>query len=160
MKPEFFKTDIQFALEFGEIVQFKEKMFLFASPSWFEGYGVKDCLADSRFNTENSKISASFDDFNKADIVIFHPNDFDFRRLPRERPKGQLWVWLDLEPPQKVPHLGISDDKFNYTASYKMDSDIYLPYGYFIDKPESFIFNRSYFKPFNQRHKTGLLDGQ
>lgn len=34
-----------------------------------------------------------------------------------------------------------------------MDSDIYIPYGYFIDKPESFIFNRSYFKPFNQRQK-------
>lgn len=134
-------------------IQNKELFFLFTSTSWFEGYDVHHCLSDSRFNTTNVKITTNIRDLNKSDIVIFHPNEFDFRNLPKYRPEGQLWVWLNLEPPQNVKYLNISDDKFNYTATYRSDSDIFLPYGNFITKSDSFIFQKRFFKPFNERNK-------
>ena len=64
-----------------------------------------------------------------------------------------MWVWLNLKPPQNVRYLSISDHIFNYTASYKKNSDIYLPYGYFIQKPNNFTFHRSYFKTFTKKKK-------
>lgn len=131
----------------------KKPLILFASPSSFLGYDVKRCISDKRFDTRKFQVSSLFEDFNEAKIVVFNPNDFKFDNLPKKRPHNQLWVWLNMEPPQNVRYLSISDHLFNYTASYKKDSDIYLPYGYFIQKPKEFIFKRSYFKPFSEKKK-------
>ena len=128
-----------------------DSLFLFAS-TWFDGFDVNSCLNDPRFDTENFRISSSFSkDFQNAKVVVFHPYDFNFKHLPRERPKGQLWVWLNLEPPKYVKYLGKTNGHFNYTASYKTNSDIFLPYGYFIEKP-NFTFHNKYLKPFDQRN--------
>lgn len=149
------KSPICFNFEYSypDIKKFNNFLFLYASKSFFQGYKPKHCLADPRFNTTNFRISTSFRDYNKANVVIFHQNDFDFRKLPQSRPKGQLWVWLNMEPPQHIQILNTSENQFNYTASYKTSSDIFLPYGYFIKKPDTFVFNSSFFKPFNQRKK-------
>lgn len=148
-----FPICLLFGYQYPDNNKFNNYLFLFGSRKWFQGYDSKKCLSDPRFNTTNFRISETRRKLNRANVVIFHPNDFNFKKLPKVRPKGQLWVWLNMEPPQNTAHLSISDDIFNYTASYKTSSDIFIPYGYFIEKPKNFVFNSSFFKPFNQRKK-------
>uniref|UniRef100_A0A4X2KWR4 Fucosyltransferase n=1 Tax=Vombatus ursinus TaxID=29139 RepID=A0A4X2KWR4_VOMUR len=47
------------------------------------------------------------------------------------RPPGQRWVWMNFESPTNSPRLESLDGSlFNWTLSYRADSDIFVPYGY------------------------------
>nr|XP_020027807.1 alpha-(1,3)-fucosyltransferase 4 [Castor canadensis] len=47
------------------------------------------------------------------------------------RPPGQRWVWMNFESPSHSPGLrGLDADLFNWTLSYRADSDVFVPYGY------------------------------
>ncbi|XP_006162655.1 alpha-(1,3)-fucosyltransferase 4, partial [Tupaia chinensis] len=47
------------------------------------------------------------------------------------RPPGQRWVWMNFESPSHSPGLrNLADNLFNWTLSYRADSDIFVPYGY------------------------------
>lgn len=47
------------------------------------------------------------------------------------RPPGQRWVWMNFESPSHSPGLqGLAGNIFNWTLSYRADSDIFVPYGY------------------------------
>lgn len=47
------------------------------------------------------------------------------------RPPGQRWVWMNFESPSHTPGLrGLAKDLFNWTLSYRTDSDIFVPYGF------------------------------
>lgn len=47
------------------------------------------------------------------------------------RPPGQRWVWMNFESPSHSPGLrNLEDNLFNWTLSYRADSDIFVPYGY------------------------------
>ncbi|XP_058440965.1 alpha-(1,3)-fucosyltransferase 4 [Marmota monax] len=47
------------------------------------------------------------------------------------RPPGQRWVWMNFESPSHSPGLGsLESNLFNWTLSYRADSDIFVPYGY------------------------------
>ncbi|XP_007495058.1 alpha-(1,3)-fucosyltransferase 4 [Monodelphis domestica] len=47
------------------------------------------------------------------------------------RPPGQRWVWMNFESPTNSPKLGSFDSSlFNWTLTYRADSDIFVPYGY------------------------------
>ncbi|XP_068936954.1 alpha-(1,3)-fucosyltransferase 4 [Petaurus breviceps papuanus] len=47
------------------------------------------------------------------------------------RPPGQRWVWMNFESPSNSPRLESLDGSlFNWTLSYRADSDIFVPYGY------------------------------
>ncbi|KAM5245520.1 alpha-(1,3)-fucosyltransferase 4 [Ctenodactylus gundi] len=47
------------------------------------------------------------------------------------RPPGQRWVWMNFESPSHSPGLsGLAGSLFNWTLSYRADSDIFVPYGY------------------------------
>jgi len=66
-----------------------------------------------------------------ASIVIFHDRDmpdvFQLRHLVR--PTGQIWVYFTGENPLHSHHdLQYLDDVFNWTMTYKHDSDIWVPY--------------------------------
>ena len=67
-----------------------------------------------------------------SDAVIFHPRDLDPNDMPRYRLPHQRWVFFNYEPPvytTSVPRLfeNISS-VFNWTMTYRKDSDIYAPY--------------------------------
>ncbi|XP_053418604.1 alpha-(1,3)-fucosyltransferase 4 [Nycticebus coucang] len=50
---------------------------------------------------------------------------------PGPRPPGQRWVWMNFESPSHSPGLrNLAADLFNWTLSYRTDSDIFVPYGY------------------------------
>lgn len=47
------------------------------------------------------------------------------------RPPGQRWVWMNFESPSHTPGLrGLAKDLFNWTLSYRTDSDVFVPYGF------------------------------
>ncbi|KFO29211.1 alpha-(1,3)-fucosyltransferase 4 [Fukomys damarensis] len=51
--------------------------------------------------------------------------------MPGPRPPGQRWVWMNFESPTHSPGLrSLAGNLFNWTLSYRTDSDIFVPYGY------------------------------
>ncbi|XP_037694747.1 alpha-(1,3)-fucosyltransferase 4 [Choloepus didactylus] len=47
------------------------------------------------------------------------------------RPPGQRWVWMNFESPSHSPGLrSLESSLFNWTLSYRADSDVFVPYGY------------------------------
>ncbi|XP_069478465.1 4-galactosyl-N-acetylglucosaminide 3-alpha-L-fucosyltransferase FUT6-like [Ambystoma mexicanum] len=85
-------------------------------------YGIFGC----NFTTERNW-------YNRADAVIIHHWDVIFTNvgLPREpRSHNQRWIWFNLESPRNSPNLHIMDNLFNLTMSYRVDSDIFCPYGW------------------------------
>lgn len=47
------------------------------------------------------------------------------------RPPGQRWVWMNFESPSHSPRLrSLAGNLFNWTLSYRADSDVFVPYGY------------------------------
>ncbi|XP_014690834.3 LOW QUALITY PROTEIN: alpha-(1,3)-fucosyltransferase 4 [Equus asinus] len=47
------------------------------------------------------------------------------------RPPGQRWVWMNFESPSHSPGLRrLAANLFNWTLSYRADSDVFVPYGY------------------------------
>ncbi|XP_077468227.1 alpha-(1,3)-fucosyltransferase 4-like isoform X1 [Stigmatopora argus] len=99
-------------------------------PDCRERYAVNGCvLTDDR---------RSYPD---ADGVLVHHRDVvsgndTLGTLPPEagRPPGQKWIWLNYESPSHTPELWRLEGLFNLTMSYRTDSDIFLPYGYLVNK--------------------------
>ncbi|XP_075435616.1 alpha-(1,3)-fucosyltransferase 7 [Ascaphus truei] len=103
-------------------------------------YGIQSCQL-----TPNRK------QYSHADVVVFHHHDLEKKGfdMPTEsRPPGQKWVWATLESPSNSHGLGIWNNIFNWTLSYREDSDIFVPYGQMV--PKSFV-------TFDIPNKTGLV---
>ncbi|TRY75351.1 hypothetical protein TCAL_08579 [Tigriopus californicus] len=97
------------------------------------------------------RISRNPEDQPNAQVVIFNLNDLrldDYEdqdtwkvdNLPLlQKNPSQIWALLWHEPPSriKVPRhkLAWLDELFNWTISYRRDSDIFFPFGYFVDIP-------------------------
>lgn len=66
-----------------------------------------------------------------SDAIVFHVRDMDMNDLPPRRSESQKWVFWSMEPPPYSVFAGFSymHDMFNWTMSYRSDSDIYDPYG-------------------------------
>ncbi|XP_018407882.1 PREDICTED: galactoside 3(4)-L-fucosyltransferase-like [Nanorana parkeri] len=71
--------------------------------------------------------------YSVASAVVMNHRDIsksvsDLSLMPR--PPGQYWIWFNLEPPQHLSNLTLMDNIFNLTMSYRLDSDIFTPYGW------------------------------
>ena len=53
--------------------------------------------------------------------------------------ENQLWTAYHFDPPPHISGQGYTlvDDHFHWTANYRRDADIYLPFGRFYPKSES-----------------------
>ncbi|XP_072277611.1 3-galactosyl-N-acetylglucosaminide 4-alpha-L-fucosyltransferase FUT3-like [Pyxicephalus adspersus] len=68
-----------------------------------------------------------------ANAVIIHHRDVcsSKNQLPQiPRPPNQYWIWFNMESPTHCPNLQFMDKLINLTMSYRVDSDIFAPYGY------------------------------
>ena len=70
--------------------------------------------------------------YHKAHAIMFHHRDINgVGNLPQEpRPWFQKWIWFNSESPANCPHIPALNDVFNLTSSYRLDSNIPVPYGY------------------------------
>ncbi|XP_008307908.1 alpha-(1,3)-fucosyltransferase 4-like [Cynoglossus semilaevis] len=76
-------------------------------------------------------------EYAHADAVVIHHRDvvLGSDELPPEpRPSAQKWIWMNYESPSHTPQLWQLEGVFNFTLSYRTDSDIFLPYGYLIPR--------------------------
>ncbi|KAJ8395868.1 hypothetical protein AAFF_G00027510 [Aldrovandia affinis] len=79
--------------------------------------------------------------FPLADVVVFHHHELKHGQahlpLHLPRPPTQKWVWLSLEPPTSNGLLAAYDGVFNWTMTYRRDSDIFMPYGKLVPRAAS-----------------------
>ena len=75
--------------------------------------------------------------YQEADAVIIHHREVatGTAELPPEpRPSTQKWIWMNYESPTHTPRLWRFEGVFNLTLTYRIDSDIALPYGYLLPR--------------------------
>ncbi|XP_075692863.1 3-galactosyl-N-acetylglucosaminide 4-alpha-L-fucosyltransferase FUT3-like [Rhinoderma darwinii] len=75
--------------------------------------------------------------YNLADAVVIHHREVSTSTelLPQDpRPTRQYWIWFNLESPNNCPNLQMMNNLFNLTMSYRVDSDIFTPYGW-LERP-------------------------
>ena len=102
------------------------RMLWYAPPSWVNttGYKIENC------EFTNCEISFDKKEINNSDLVLFHHNNMDFKSPMKTA--NQKWVFVSLE----APHNTFSyykekqwTDKFDWTMTYRSDSEGYGPYG-------------------------------
>ena len=119
----------------------KGKLVLLYTPLFEElpWKGLRNTFQFTHFENKPCRVtncSLTYDKrlFYRSDVVIFHARDirstFKMKLLHRRRPKGQIWVYFDLENPANI-QLDPSefDGMFNWTMTYESNADIHLPYG-------------------------------
>ncbi|XP_071532908.1 alpha-(1,3)-fucosyltransferase C-like isoform X2 [Panulirus ornatus] len=78
-----------------------------------------------------------------ADAIVFHALDLHpHYLLPPRRTQDQLWIFFSLEPPPVIVgtnkvNLTRVAGVFNWTMTYRRDSDVVVPYGRVILRPQS-----------------------
>ena len=85
----------------------------------FEQCSYKNCV----LTTDKNELSSS-------DIVLFHGQNMYEKRRPSNKLPGQIWGYFIMEAPpytHKVPRY--FKNKFNWTLSYRRDSDVPVFYG-------------------------------
>ncbi|KAG8438061.1 hypothetical protein GDO86_008663 [Hymenochirus boettgeri] len=78
--------------------------------------------------------------YSSADAVILHHREVYKSKhlLPQlPRPSEQYWIWFNMESPQNSPNLQLMDNLINLTMTYKVDSDIFTPYGFLKQRTET-----------------------
>ncbi|XP_073411991.1 alpha-(1,3)-fucosyltransferase 7 [Dendrobates tinctorius] len=88
------------------------------------------CL--NTYNIKNCTLTDDRNMFNRSNVVVFHHIDLDLvgHQMPTgPRPSQQMWVWATLESPSNINGLMKWNNTFNWTLTYREDSDIFVPYG-------------------------------
>ncbi|XP_048576421.1 glycoprotein 3-alpha-L-fucosyltransferase A [Nematostella vectensis] len=76
--------------------------------------------------------------FAESDLVIFHalggnmPNTDELRRLSKNRPLLQRWVYHSMESPKVTPMVSPLNGFFNATWTYRSDSDFSAAYATYV----------------------------
>ncbi|KAL9982709.1 hypothetical protein ACROYT_G004786 [Oculina patagonica] len=120
------------------------KLILVYIPFPYEPWGPKNAKEAKSYKfadwdgtpCEESRCQITFDKglLNVSDAVLFHAGalspQLDIEKLTRNRLPGQRWVMYIKECPGVVPIAPRYNALyFNWTATYRRDSDFYVPYG-------------------------------
>uniref|UniRef100_A0A673ZKK7 Fucosyltransferase n=2 Tax=Salmo trutta TaxID=8032 RepID=A0A673ZKK7_SALTR len=98
-----------------------------------QAFDINSC---AYFNIKGCHLTVDKNLYSKAHGVIFHHRDIhgDLKNMPQEqRPWFQKWVWWNGESPANTNRIPGVDHLFNLTASYRLDSDIKVPYGSLVE---------------------------
>ena len=72
-----------------------------------------------------------FDDVSKFDALIIHQRGIKWNDMPKKRSPHQRYVHWMLEPASySIKNVTKLNGMFNWTMTYKKNSDFYLPYAY------------------------------
>uniref|UniRef100_A0A8C5QBM7 Fucosyltransferase n=1 Tax=Leptobrachium leishanense TaxID=445787 RepID=A0A8C5QBM7_9ANUR len=101
---------------------------------WVWPYGAHFPLdvCQSSFGVSGCRLTADRNLYDVADALVVHHCDIMYSQssLPQKpRPHFQRWVWFNLEPPLIISNLHFLDNLFNFTMTFRQDSDICRPYG-------------------------------
>jgi len=84
------------------------------------------CGAECDYSVDQSEASVT-----SADAVIIHGREYKGMALPPRRTPGQRWVFLMFESQDNsfTHKFEGWDGIFNWTMTYRADSDVVIPYG-------------------------------
>ncbi|KAM9319086.1 alpha-(1,3)-fucosyltransferase 4-like [Pholidichthys leucotaenia] len=113
----------------------------------FGEYGeLPDCW--ERYQVSGCTITDDVRAYPSAEAVLIHHREIATGAdgLPPEpRPRAQKWIWMNFESPTHTRMLWSMEGVFNFTMSYRTDSDIFLPYGYLVPRARTADAPRSRF---------------
>ena len=110
---------------------------------WNLAYGTKEydigfgqepfykynCPETRCYSTQNRTYLQNVDDF---DAILFHQRSFDFNDLPEKRKPHQRYIhWMQESAQYLYMDIHQLNGIFNWTMTYRRDSDFFLPYGRF-----------------------------
>ncbi|KAG8447433.1 hypothetical protein GDO86_014786 [Hymenochirus boettgeri] len=84
------------------------------------------------YDISGCRLTTNQNEFNRADAVVFHHKELQEKgyEFPTgERPSGQKWIWASLESPTNMNFNKNLNNLFNWTLSYREESEIFVPYG-------------------------------
>ena len=106
---------------------------LFGSGEWYHLPAKEAANFSSKCKFKNCEVSYDRARLQQSDAVVFHARDMpsppflqDYSR--RLRPSHQRWGYFISETPRNTPDRKPLDGLFNWTMTYKKESDIWLPY--------------------------------
>ena len=90
------------------------------------------CEESRCFATDDKNFLPSFDQF---DAIIMHEHDLNRDTIPNVRNPDQIYVFVANEAPlhraaRTAGNFSRLNGIFNFSISYRMDSDIWSPYGH------------------------------
>ncbi|RXG57777.1 hypothetical protein Avbf_12816 [Armadillidium vulgare] len=140
---DFANEDFEF-LKTEEGKEYKKILFYFHNEIknfWF-GFGKKPfeaaCCKEKRCFTTAQRDKIPIEDF---DALMMHFQEFSFQRLPKKRARHQRYIFYEKESvPYTSRNLGAFEGIFNWTMTYRRDSDIYARW-----KPNYIIFPAEWF---------------
>ena len=113
----------------------------------FGGWQVKrgrQTFLDQKCNFNTCELIDQRAAAETADAVLFNASP---HRPWAKRPYNQIWILFMLESPYHTPGLNAFSEVFNWTATYRHDSDIVAPYEKFVRFDDNVKFlpqNKSY----------------
>lgn len=97
---------------------------------WTKFFGASDYvpkLSDMCPLMPKCHVTSNRDYLNKSDAVIFHLRDMNLDDMPHYRNSKQIWILLHHESPPHTPDILYQlNGVFNWTATYRFDSEIIL----------------------------------
>ncbi|GIY71338.1 alpha-(1,3)-fucosyltransferase C [Caerostris darwini] len=79
-------------------------------------------------------------DISKADALLFHVRDIEVNSFPPYHNPNQVWIMYSNEPPWlEVKDMRKFNGVFNWTMSYRRNSDVPMSYGFIGQKPNPVI---------------------
>ncbi|XP_034381695.1 4-galactosyl-N-acetylglucosaminide 3-alpha-L-fucosyltransferase 9-like [Cyclopterus lumpus] len=100
---------------------------------WMWPFGFRFDLNCNDFNISRCHLTNDKNLYHKAHGILFHHRDINgqLSNMPKlPRPSFQKWVWFNMESPANSNLIPGLNQVFNLTCSYRLDSDIPVPYGY------------------------------
>ena len=114
---------------------------LFGLKPWPEVLGLSSCPE------KKCKLTYNVYDIGKSDLIVFHATDMkrfvsskELQQIQKYRCSSQRMAFLSSESPQTVPLddiVSIPDGFFNWTITFKTDSDFLIPYGSYARLPSA-----------------------
>ena len=109
-------------------------------PDYFKRIGCK--VTNCRISYDNSKV-------RDAAALVFHARDMPnadlLRRISRtSRPAHQYWAYFVSESPVNCPNPKPLEGLFNLTMTYRLSSDVFLPYRKFAKLKEPRKITKNY----------------
>ncbi len=77
-------------------------------------------------------------DLRDADALIFDDAELKIIDLPINRFVHQRYIYFNLKPPDQSSDSKWAKNYFNWTATYRVDSEIYWPFGMVYERIEPF----------------------
>ena len=130
-------------LQLNREEQEETKLVLMYTPYPYEPWGPKNSKEAESYvfsdwdgtPCEESRCQITFDKnlLNISDAVLVHaiavPRKLNIEEITRNRPSAQRWVFYVKESPGTLLMGSRFDGIFNWTATYRRDSDFFVPYG-------------------------------